>query len=217
MSNHHHNLEKTVYVLGAGFSAPAGGPKQESLLKLVFDLPETNAKIRKSKDGLRDFLVKVLNVARRRVHEISLEDIYTPIDRCLTDGVSLRNKTPAELQIIRGQMEYLISLAIDGAFKAKPYADKQYIRDFANYLAKTASVRAAKARGAKDASRAKAYDPYSVISLNWDIVLDKCLYQALGAHDHWKTGDYEPIGVVDYCCYISSVGSREQRIRPGLS
>jgi len=208
--------EKTVYILGAGFSAPAGGPKQESLLKLAFDLPETKPRIRESKEALRDFLVKVLNVARTSVHGISLEDIYTPIDRCLADGVPLRNITPAKLQIIRGQMEYLISLAIDAAFDSKPDGAKQYVRDFANFLVQKASVRAAKARGTSDANAAKEYDPCSVISLNWDIVLDKCLYQALGEHDNWETGGYEPIGVVDYCCYISSVGSGEERIRSGL-
>jgi len=155
-------------------------------------------------------------VSRSSVDQISLEDIYTPIDRCLADGVSLRNKTPAELQIIRGQIEYLISLAIDRAFDSKPDDAKQYVRNFAKYLVEKASIRARKARGTSNASEAKAYDPFSIISLNWDILLDKCFFQALGEHDHWKTGGYEPIGVVDYCCYISSVGSREQRIRPGL-
>jgi hypothetical protein len=208
--------EKTVYILGAGFSAPAGGPKQESLLELAFDLPETKPRIQDSKEALRDFLVSVLNVAPSSVRGTSLEDIYTPIDRCVADGVSLRNITPDKLQVIRSQMEYLISLAIDGAFNSKPDGAKQYVREFANFLVQKASVRAAKARGTNDASEAKEYDPCSVISLNWDIVLDKCLYQALGEHDDWESGGYEPIGVVDYCCYISSIGSGEERIRSGL-
>ena len=38
------STEKTVYILGAGFSIPAGGPTQESLLKLALALPETKAK-----------------------------------------------------------------------------------------------------------------------------------------------------------------------------
>lgn len=210
------STEKTVYILGAGFSAPAGGPKQESLLKLAFDLPETEPRIQESKEALLDFLVNVLNVAPSSVHGISLEDIYTPIDRCVADGVSLRNITPAKLQDIRGQMEYLISLAIDRAFNFTPYGAKQYVREFANFLVQKASVRAAKARGTSDANAAKEYDPCSVISLNWDIVLDKCLFQALGEHDNWETGGYEPIGVVDYCCYISSIGSGGERIRSGL-
>jgi hypothetical protein len=210
------SIEKTVYILGAGFSAPGGGPKQELLLKHVFDLDEAEPKIRECKDALRDFLVNVLRVAPGSVHEVSLEDIYTPIDRCLADGVSLRNKTQTQLQTIRGQMEYLISLAVDKAFDSKPYDAKQYVRDFAKHLVEKASIRAIKARGTDDASEAKAYDPFSIISLNWDILFDKCLFQALGRHDGWKTGGYEAIGVVDYCCYISSFGSREERIRPGL-
>jgi len=210
------STEKTVYILGAGFSIPAGGPKQESLLKLALALPEGEPKTREAKVALRDFLVEVLNVAPSNVDEISLEDIYTPIDRCLADSVSLRNKTPAELQVIRSQMEYLLSLAIDSEFLSKPDAEKSYVRDFANYLVAKASVRATKARDTEDASIAKAYDPFSVISLNWDIVLDTCLYQALGDYDHWERGDYKPIGVVDYCCYISSIGPEQERIRSGL-
>ena len=126
--------EKTVYILGAGFSGPAGGPKQESLLKLAFDLSETEPRIRESKDALRAFLVNVLNVAPSSVRGTSLEDIYTPIDRCVADGVSLRNMTADKLQVIRSQMEYLISLAIDGAFTSTPDGAKQYVREFANFL-----------------------------------------------------------------------------------
>lgn len=216
MPNNHHNPDKIVYVLGAGFSAPAGGPNQALLLQHVFDLPETEDKIRECKNALRDFLVTVLNVAPSSVHEISLEDIYTPIDRCLADGVSLRNKTPAELQIIRGQMEYLISLAVDKAFDSKSYEAKKYVRDFAEYLVNQASLRAEKATHTDDADAAKAYDPFSIISLNWDILFDKCLHQALGDRDNWKTGDYDPIGVVDYCCYVSSIEKGDRRIRAGL-
>ncbi len=113
-------------------------------------------------------------------------------------------------------MEYLLSLAIDNEFVSKPHAAKTYVRDFANYLVAKASVRATKARGTEDASIPKAYDPFLVISLNWDIILETCLYQALGDHDHWEKGDYKPIGVVDYCCYISSIGPEQERIRSGL-
>ena len=195
---------------------PAGGPNQALLLKQIFALPETTPKTRTCKKALKDFLVDVLSVAPGSVSDISLEDIYTPIDRCLADGVSLRNKHPPELQIIRGQMEYLISRAIDKSFGSKPPAAMQYVRDFAKYLVEVASIRATKAERTDYADEAKAYDPFSIISLNWDILLDKCLYEQLGQHDRWRIGDYAPIGVVDYCCYISSVKRGETRIRSGL-
>jgi hypothetical protein len=63
--------------------------------------------------------------------------------------------------------------------------------------------------------KAKQYDPLSIVSLNWDILLDNALYSALEEHDS-RTGDYDPFGVVDYCCYISSLAQGNSRIRSGL-
>jgi hypothetical protein len=63
--------------------------------------------------------------------------------------------------------------------------------------------------------KAKQYDPLSIVSLNWDILLDNALYSALEEHDS-RTGDYDPFGVVDYCCYISSLAQDKPRIRSGL-
>jgi len=210
--------EKTVYILGAGFSAPAGGPDQAKLIERIFDLPDTDAKTSDAKKTLEDFLVTVMSVDRVKRAEVNLEDIYTPIDRCLADGLSLRDKSPAKLQELRSKIEYLISLAIDKSFDdraARNPTCRNYVTSFAEYLVNLASVRAAKASGAASAEEAKAYDPFSIISLNWDIVLDKAIYQALGNKDHLD-GDYDPFGVVDYCCYISSIEKTERRIRTGL-
>jgi hypothetical protein len=70
--------------------------------------------------------------------------------------------------------------------------------------------------GAKDSSLAKAYDPLAIISLNWDILLDNAIHSALQNRDPVVEGDYDPFGVVDYCCYISSVDADDMRIRSGL-
>jgi hypothetical protein len=179
--------QKTVYILGAGFSVPAGGPNQAMLLREIFNLPENTLQTGSCKEALRSFLVDVLNVAPSGVNNVLLEDIYTPIDRCLADGVSLRNLPPSGLQTIRGQMEYLISVAIDMAFDSKGFEAKQYVRDFAKYLVNQAAGRAEKAQFMVNAEEAKAYDPFSIISLNWDIVLDKCLYEQLGERDGWES------------------------------
>jgi hypothetical protein len=209
-------MEKTVYIIGAGFSAPAGGPNQALLLKHIFDLDNNLPKVRQYKEALKDLLVGTLHVAPDCLDQVSLEDIYTPIDRCLADGVSLRSKTTAQLQTLRGQMEYLISVAINEGFERTRRPNEKYADEFATYLVKRAAVRAQKAKKGKSATAAKDWDPFSIISLNWDILLDNALYSALEAHDGKKSGDYEPIGVLDYCCYISSLESWQTRIRPGL-
>lgn len=212
-------VEKTVYILGAGFSAPAGGPDQAKLIERIFKLPDTDATIRDAKEALEDFLVNIMCVDIAKKSEVNLEDIYTPIDRCLADGVSLRDMTPYKLQELRSKIEFLISLSIDGSFREQKVKDancQDYVARYAEYLVNIASKRSEKAIGSASAKEAKSYDPFSIISLNWDIVLDKALFEALVSKDGNVDGDYEPFGVVDYCCYISSIEEREKRIRTGL-
>ena len=212
-------MKKTLYIIGAGFSAPAGGPDQSRLIERIFDLPNTDAKTRDAKAAFSEFLEKVLQIAPGKFSDTSLEDVYTPIDRCLADGISLRGMMPAELRELRAEMEFLISFAIDKSFDLKAASDPSagnYVDDYANYLVSLAAGRAEKAKDTDSAEAAKEYDPLSIISLNWDILLDKALYRALRRRDSHLAGDYDPIGVVDYCCYISSIESAERRIRPGL-
>lgn len=213
------NQKKTVYILGAGFSAPAGGPDQARLLAGVLALRDSDAKVRDAKKALRDFLIDVMHVDPPNQPSVTLEDIYTPIDRCLADGLSLRDRTPAQLRVFRGQMEFLISLAIDKSFDLKAAKDptaNKYVHAFAKHLVEVASVRANKVKGSRYADAAKKYDPFAVISLNWDILFDKAVYKALRTRDRAAMGDYDPIGVVDYCCYISSLEATDRTIRPGL-
>src|SRR5258708_1086726 len=105
--------KKTVYVLGAGFSSPAAGPTHPLFLKYIFKLPHSIPAVSHAKHNLRRFLIDVLKVRPGGVNDVLLEDIYTPIDRCLADGVALRNQSPADLGRIRSQIEFLIALAID--------------------------------------------------------------------------------------------------------
>jgi hypothetical protein len=208
--------EKTVYILGAGFSAPAGGLNQAHLLKHIFELDDNLPKVRAYKRALKGFLVGTLHAAPDRLHEVALEDIYTPIDRCLADRMSLRTQTSTDLHRLRAQLEYLISLAIDRGFRSTRAGSSDYADDFAAHLVKQAAIRAEKAKTGSNATKAKDWDPFSIISLNWDILIDNALYDALETQDRRESGDYAPIGVVDYCCYISSLELWQRRIRPGL-
>lgn len=165
------------------------------------------------KDLVREFLQGVLNVDERKV---SLEDIYTPMDRCLTDDLSLRGKSEAELQKVRDSLGYLIAQAIKERFRRGTDIGSGYVDAFAKHLVELAAVRADKARDQTDASEAKKYDPFSIISLNWDILLDNALNEALKTQDTNLTKDYDPFGVVDYCCYISSLDREDGSIRTGL-
>jgi hypothetical protein len=210
--------EKTVYILGAGFSRPAGAPNQAEILSRIFSLDVEDPKIRGAQTRLRDFLQDDLSVSFSQIGNATLEDIYTPIDRCIADGTNLKSRTAEELRKIREDLGRLISAAIshDIAAHQRSTADaNRYIHDFAQHIVKIASKRADLAKNRNSATEAKNYDPVSIISLNWDILLDNTLYKSL-EEDCDKEGDYEPFGVVDYCCYVSSVEEGNSRIRSGL-
>ena len=153
-------MDKTVYILGAGFSSPAGGPAQDAILGEILNLADS-PEITPHKDRLKSFLQDVLNVDATKV---SLEDIYTPVDRCLVDGIALRGMGEEKLQELRDSLGYLIAQAIKARFGRFPITANKYAQDFAKHLVALAAIRAEKARGATDASEAKKYDPFSVIS-----------------------------------------------------
>ena len=206
---------KTVYVLGAGFSVPAGGPNQAELLKHILSTKPKDKRTADCLTAIRAFLEQTLNVDIDKAGDLPLEDIYTPIDRCLNDGISLRGKTQEELLALRGQIEFLISKTIGDGFK-KPGKSSDYVAKLAKYLVQAAKERSSLALKAKSGTKATAYDPFSIISLNWDILLDCEIHDALAKEDGGKSGLYDPIGVVDYCCYVSSLDESDDRIRPGL-
>ena len=165
------------------------------------------------KAEFKKFLRENLNVDEGKV---LLEDIYTPIDRCLADGLAFKSLTETQLLSLRDTIDYLISLAIQNRFQRTIATNPRYVRRFAQHLVEKAAVRATKAVGIKDKTKAKEYDPFSIISLNWDILLDNALDDALRMRDGRVTDDYGPFGVVDYCCYISSLRNDDRRIRTGL-
>jgi hypothetical protein len=209
---------KIAYVLGAGFSIPAGAPTQAQILGDIFDLEGTNERIEKAKSALQAFLHDDLRIDPSDRSHVALEDIYTPIDRCIADGTALKSRTPADLKNIREDLGYLISLAISRRIANRLMSGPpvSYIRDFARYIVDKAAKRADLAANTQQSARAKEYDPLSIISLNWDILLDNALHWALQEHDPNLVGDYDPFGVVDYCCYVSSLDAGDPRIRTGL-
>jgi hypothetical protein len=210
---------KVVYVLGAGFSMPAGGLGQERILQEIVDSEfDGDPHAIERREQLMTFLRETLNVRKEDVRVLTLEDVYTPIDRCLADHVSFRGRSQRELEHIRNDLDFLITKVIEQAF-AVPRNSNPYVVRFADFLVDRAAERANIAAGATNADDVKAYDPFSIISLNWDILLDNAIHESLDRERQNRgcgTEDYEPFGVVDYCCYVSSLVDANRRIRTGL-
>ena len=74
---------KTIYVLGAGFSLPAGGPNQASLLNSVVTREHDKPAHKKRQTRLLKFLTDTMNLPAGELGGAILEDVYTPIDRCI--------------------------------------------------------------------------------------------------------------------------------------
>jgi NAD-dependent SIR2 family protein deacetylase len=192
---------KTVFILGAGFSVDAGAPIQTNLISKAITLHKENPQNFNAERFARfkNFLVNQLNIPVKNIHNVDLEDIFTPLDRCLTESSQFRGIGLDKIMEVREAVFYVvgrtIQLALDQASKPKDYIDK-----FAKYLTDKSSAR-------RD-GQYKTHDPVSVISTNWDILLDNSIHQAIvnGAHN----------AVVDYCCYISSIDEFDHTIKPGL-
>lgn len=193
---------KTVYVLGAGFSVEAGAPTQEAILRETFKISEADPTTfdHTRFEEFTSFLREQLHAADSEFSKIELEDIFTPLDRCLAESSQFRGISLDKIMKVRESAFYVIGRTIQVILN-QTTNQKDYIDNFATHLTSLSSSRAN--------TKYKKNDPVSVISTNWDILLDNSIYKSLNATDHYD-------GVVDYCCYISSQGESDKTITPGL-
>ncbi|HCW08628.1 MAG TPA: hypothetical protein DGG95_14815 [Cytophagales bacterium] len=199
-------MSKTVYILGAGFSMPAGAPSQGGLIKNIFELKKggnarNKIEIKKWVNDFENFLGNSLCIDRKRMLDVTFEDIFTPLDRCLIDEISFRDMDLKTLDDKREKFYNLIIIALRNSLQNR---ESPYIEQFAKHLVKLARKRL------KDEKN----DAVSVISTNWDILLDNSIQNLINNEAKPRNADFS--GVVDYCCYISSLDENDSRIKPGL-
>ncbi|MCH7826776.1 MAG: hypothetical protein IIC75_02195 [Bacteroidetes bacterium] len=189
-------MAKIVYILGAGFSKGIGAPLQAEIIKDIFEInpmdidSDYRTIFRECRERFRNFLDQTLFISSADFHKISLEDIYTPIDRCILDNVSFRNLQRTELLDLRQKINALIVILIKQ--RLKDISEDNYVQRLADFLV---LKRKRKVRS----------DPFSILSLNWDIIIDNALKTAINSNE----------GVVDYCCYITPYNTYEN-LMPGL-
>jgi hypothetical protein len=194
------NLGKTVYILGAGFSIGAGAPSQEGLVKRIFQISAESPHEFKvgSVEEFKSFLTDTLQIPDEIHDSVPLEDIFTPLDKCVNDNISFRNLNAERSAEFRALIYYLVGKTLEIVLRN---SEKNYIDKFASELVSKCSHRAN--------HRYKDIDSVSVISTNWDILLDTSLQRIID-DNHYKKA------VIDYCCHISSNGLADDRVKPGL-
>lgn len=190
---------KTVYILGAGFSVEANAPTQEKLVSEIFRIHKKTPHVFNENkfDEFEKFLNKTLGIPIELQETIPLEDIFTPLDSCIADNISFRDLSVTQLKQKRNLIFELIGMTLQNILEL---SQKNYIDDFADYLVNESKKRLN--------HNYRKTDLVSVISTNWDILLDNSIYNSIK-----KSND---LGVVDYCCYISSYDKNDETVKPGL-
>jgi NAD-dependent SIR2 family protein deacetylase len=199
---------KTVFILGAGFSVSAGAPSQAQIIDEIFNLPKSYKGEKKAivSEWVKEFdifLSDMLLVSQSEKKWYSLEDVFTPIDKSISNGTSFKSLTAQELIEKRNVFNKLIILAVKNAI-SKSNKELSYIEKFGHFLVGQSM---AKLENIKN-------DSIAVITTNWDILLDNILYKIINLQPRHKGLDFS--GVVDYCCNISSLDKDDKTVKPGL-
>lgn len=195
---------RTVYVLGAGFSIPAGMPAQTSILKKLEELEVDDVKFLAYRDLARSFIQKVFHCRDAWVC-VSLEDIYTLLDRAIAQSEPLSGYEVDELRGVRDALNASITHLFD-SIRQEGLAGSEHtwVKDFAEAVAQYTSRYGG-------ANRGQAADTISFISLNWDIILDHALFRAFILYSERPD---RPTGAIDYGTYFDPYDPTEDRLLP---
>lgn len=201
-------MAKTTYVLGAGFSMQFGAPSQAKLLKSIYDLKDhekycKNPQVKKWIRNLDTFIIDALRVSEHEKIYYSLEDIYTPIDKSILESISFREYTPRKLADLRDQINKLVMIALRVEIEENSSKRKD-IDIFSKHIVDKCRKRISNEK----------FDPVSIITTNWDILLDNSIFKEINKDPIPKGHKFS--GVLDYCCYISSLDENDEKIKPGL-
>lgn len=190
-------MNKTVYFLGAGFSADAGGPIQNGIIKTIFSDDFKNFHVgNKAIDNFENFIRVDLGVSDNLRDYIDLEDVFTPIDRAISTGKSFKVYDTKKLVSLREEFHFLMGAAIQFGVDRKG-RNSNYIDEFASYIDDLAKIRLKEDKE--------------------DILLDNALNNFVRSYSAIeKSSNSEKIAVVDYCCYMSSLDKDDHFIKPGL-
>ena len=186
----------------------AGAPSQAQIVNAIYKLKTSYKKSSKEKvaawiDDFDDFLTNCLMVSADQKKWYPLEDVYTPIDRSIADRISFKTYTVDQLITLRNKIDRLVILAVRD-YIDRSNKSKTSVNRFARYL-----IRESRYRLKNEKS-----DRIAVITTNWDIMLDNKLHYLM--KDERPLKECEFLGVVDYCCYISSLDKNDHSIKPGL-
>lgn len=189
-----HSPKKTVLFLGAGFSSDAGFPLQSSILKRVMDASRFSLM-----DVPANALDQFLAMNQPQVEEFisrafpdsplpPLEDVFTLLDLAVARRLHCFGYSCDKLQSARDALKRAIMFVFHAAHQSVGASALGVYRSIAAYLLELRI------------SVGQERDVLSVISTNWDCLLEDCIYWCLRQTGRLDRAD------IDYCCYTTPLG-----------
>ena len=186
MNDHTQLAPEIVYVLGAGFSYDAGVPIQSEILSGIrrfqlLDLPASlSSNFLTAQTEISSFIERIFE----RVPNPRLEDVFTLIDQSIQRRNFCIGYSWQQLEVVRSALLNAIVLLFHAREEQVPAAAQDLYHETAAYLVE---------------ERLKAGQqnhPFSIVSLNWDCVLENAIYWCLDQCEGRKAD-------IDYCCYTT--------------
>ncbi len=185
-------IAKTVYVLGAGFSKFAGYPLQSEILQRI-----KNFKIRRllnadvSFDIINDFepawnnFIEFLSLTFPPDVSPQLEDIFTLLDQTIDNRLYFKRYSWEKLEELRNDLNKTILYTFHLALENMKTRSNEFYRSVGAYLLRQRIF------------PGQESDPLSIVSLNWDSLLEDSIY--------WVIRNIDARGKIDidYCCFTT--------------
>jgi len=178
-------MAETVFVLGAGFSAPAKVPVQNDIMKNI-SAPLKNKRFYKNVTSLYKTL---FGVEEQNLYRIPLEDVFSFLDRSISSREDINNLELGDIWKKEGSLRRLVTMVLneklnDFSVNSKYKKVRQIYRNFFKALV---DKRMEDQKG----------DPFSIVSLNWDTIPEFFINKIS------KYKGYEDVNV-DYTVYDHS-------------
>lgn len=192
MSTKKKRAPKTVFILGAGFSRPRGVPTQDKILDYICQPGFPNDWFPESRKELIQYLENVYGLKGDQLGRLALEDVYTPLHQAISRGEALKGYRLDQLREIEETLNQSVSVVIN---QIRPMErkngkvmrhDNTYLQSFARKLV-------------YQKRKARTSDRFAILSLNWDVHLDKELGQIMRA-----ARAPIPKGWMDYGCHCTA-------------
>ena len=174
-------IEKSVFILGAGFSCGAGVPTQANLLSAILEHDNTfDPEFETAKINIFNFIDNIFPAT----NNVDIEDIFTILDRGVNEKERFLTYTWQNLYLLRNNLIHLVLFIIDESLKK---VDFQKGNDYLAFIQYLISLRESEEKD------------LAIISTNWDNLLEKYIENFATAESKIKT---------DYCIYTYKLNDK---------